>query len=180
MKKSKIYVVEGIRDEELLKKLDPNILTIRTNGFSYNVELINQLVELEKTYEIIIVTDPDFPGRKIRDSISQKLSNPIHVFIPKELAISISKKKVGLEHVNILDLSSILNHEIILNDNQKTKLKASDLNELKLTGDINSANLREIVTKHLHLPISNAKRLLEYINKMGITYYELEEIINER
>ena len=62
----KIYVVEGIRDEEILKKLNPNIMTIKTNGFSFDDELINKLIELEKNYQIILILDPDYPGEKIR------------------------------------------------------------------------------------------------------------------
>lgn len=90
----KIYVVEGIRDEEILKKLNPNIMTIKTNGFSFDDELINKLIELEKNYQIILILDPDYPGEKIRRELSEKLSNPVNIYIPRDKAISKNNKKL--------------------------------------------------------------------------------------
>jgi len=175
----KIYVVEGIRDEEILKKIDPNIFTIKTNGFSFDNELIEKLIELEKEYEIVLILDPDYPGEKIRRELTAKLKNPINIFIPQDKAISKNQKKVGLEHVSLDDLAKILEKEIIFDKNIKGNLNTSDFITLGLTGNIDSEKKRLIVTNHYHLPKSNAKRLLNYLNNMNISYKEVEEVLNE-
>jgi ribonuclease M5 len=175
----KIYVVEGIRDEEILKKIDPNIFTIKTNGFSFDNELIEKLIELEKEYEIVLILDPDYPGEKIRRELTAKLKNPINIFIPQDKAISKNQKKVGLEHVSLDDLAKILEKEIIFDKKIKGNLNTSDFITLGLTGNVDSEKKRLIVTNHYYLPKSNAKRLLNYLNNMNISYKELEEVLNE-
>ncbi len=174
----KIYVVEGIRDEEILKKIDPNIFTIKTNGFSFDNELIEKLIKLEKEYEIVLILDPDYPGEKIRRELAANLKNPINIFIPQDKAISKNQKKVGLEHVSLDDLVKILEKEIIF-DKNKGNLNTSDLITLGLTRNVDSEKKRLIVTNHYHLPKSNAKRLLKYLNNMNISYKEIEEVLNE-
>lgn len=175
----KIYVVEGIRDEETLRKIDPNIITIKTNGFSFDDELINKLIELEKEYKIVLILDPDYPGRKIRDTIADKLKNPHHIYLPKDKAVSKSKQKVGLEHVDVNILKEILEKEIIFNKNEIGSLKLSDFIELKLTGNIDSQKNRLKITEYFHLPICNSKRLIKYLNQLGISYEKLKEVLNE-
>ena len=175
----KIYVVEGIRDEEILKKIDPNIFTIKTNGLSFDNELIEKLIELEKEYEIVLILDPDYPGEKIRRELTAKLKNPINIFIPQDKAISKNQKKVGLEHVSLDDLAKILEKEIIFDKKIKGNLNTSDFITLGLTGNVDSEKKRLIVTNHYYLPKSNAKRLLNYLNNMNISYKELEEVLNE-
>ena len=59
---NKIYVVEGIHDEQLLKRIDPNMIVITTNGLAYDEQLINKLIKLEENNEIILILDPDFPN----------------------------------------------------------------------------------------------------------------------
>ena len=174
----KIYVVEGIRDEEILKKLNPNIMTIKTNGFSFDDELINKLIELEKNYQIILILDPDYPGEKIRRELSEKLSNPVNIYIPRDKATSKNNKKIGLEHVSLEDLEKILKNEITFEKNLQGDLKSSDLLELGLTGSGNSEAKREKLSNYYNLPKCNAKRLLNYLNKMNISKKEIEEVLN--
>ncbi|MGI6787362.1 MAG: ribonuclease M5 [Acholeplasmataceae bacterium] len=175
----KIYVVEGIRDEEILKKLNPNIITIKTNGFSFDDKLIKQLQNLEKDYQIILILDPDYPGGKIRRELSEKLKNPVHIYIPREKAISKDNKKIGLEHVDVNELKIILNHKVIFNNDKLGSLTTTDLVNLGLTGSQDSQERRLKISNHYYLPKSNAKRLLNYLNQMNISYEEIERILNE-
>ena len=175
---NKIYVVEGIHDEQLLKRVDPNIIVITTNGLAYDDELIKKLIKLEENNEIILILDPDFPGTKIRDAISSKLKKPKHIFIPKHLAISKEKQKVGLEHVDINELKKLLNYEITIKKGNNTNITTYIMQELGLTGRKNSQLLRNKVTDYYHLPKSNGKRLLNYLNGLGIAKEEIEEVLD--
>lgn len=176
---NKIYIVEGKRDKETLKRINPELFVLTTNGYNFDDKFINQLIELEKTNQIVLILDPDFPGQKIRDKISASLSNPIHIYIPKKDAVDIKKHKVGLEHVDLDKLEEIIKNEISYTKVTNKELFAADFIKLNLTGSNNSQERRNIVTNHFHLPKSNAKRLLEYLNKLAITKEQLKEVLNE-
>lgn len=176
---NKIYIVEGIHDEELLKRINPNIMVITTNGLAYSDELIEKIVNLEKNNEIVLILDPDYPGNKIRDEISSRLKNPKHIFIPKHLAISKEKNKVGLEHVDILELKHILENELTFNNKISKEINLHILQQLGLTGSNNSSKLRDKIITHYHLPKCNAKRLVKYLNGLNITKEELKEVLDE-
>ena len=175
---NKIYVVEGKRDKEALLLLDKTLMVITTNGYNFDDKFIESLVELERDNEIVLILDPDFPGQKIRDRLTSKLSNPKHIYIPKNIAIDSEKNKVGLEHVSLEKLKELLKNEISFT-NYKPTLTTHDFIELGLTGKENSQELRNIVTTDFHLPRSNSKRLLEYLNKLGITRKQINEVLNE-
>lgn len=52
------------------------------------------------------------------------------------------------------------------------------MQKLGLTGRSNSQILRNKVTDYYHLPKSNAKRLLNYLNGLGITKEEIQEVLD--
>jgi 5S rRNA maturation endonuclease (ribonuclease M5) len=58
-----IFVAEGKRDEERLKKLDIPYI-VRTDGLNVPRETTKHLQELAKVHEVIILTDPDAPKKK--------------------------------------------------------------------------------------------------------------------
>ena len=72
MKKIKeIVVVEGKTDTALLKELF-EVDTIETHGLALDQQTLELIQEASKSRGIIVLTDPDFPGKKIRhDNCSQ-------------------------------------------------------------------------------------------------------------
>lgn len=70
MKIKEIIVVEG-RDDTARIKLAVDADTIETNGSAIDDHVIDQIRLAQKTRGVIILTDPDFPGEKIRKTISE-------------------------------------------------------------------------------------------------------------
>ena len=69
VKMKEILVVEGKNDTNVLKSfLDCD--TIETNGTHLGKEILRQIRLAQKTRGVIIFTDPDFPGEKIRSCIN--------------------------------------------------------------------------------------------------------------
>lgn len=69
MKKIKeIVIVEGKTDTALLKELFV-VDTIETHGLALDKKTLDLIKEASKNRGIIILTDPDYPGKKIRDQI---------------------------------------------------------------------------------------------------------------
>ena len=90
---SAIIVVEGQTDKALIASfLDAEVVTV--NGSAVSRETLEYLQEASKTREIVVLTDPDSPGKRIRDVIASFVPGVKHAFIPKEKAIK--RGKVGV------------------------------------------------------------------------------------
>ena len=74
MKIKEIIVVEGKDDTAAIKKaVDAD--TIETNGSAINDRVqFNKIRLAQETRGVIIFTDPDFPGEKIRKTIAEACS----------------------------------------------------------------------------------------------------------
>ena len=89
-----VIVVEGKSDVLFLETFLEPIDFIITNGSEISKNTINTIKEYSKKYKIIVLTDPDFPGKKIRDIINNNIENCYNAFVSKD--VSIKKNKVGV------------------------------------------------------------------------------------
>jgi len=81
-----VVVVEGKTDSAKLKKIyGQTIKVIETSGMGINREIMSQIKLLGLDYQIIVFTDPDGPGKKIREVINQALEGKVYnAFIEKK------------------------------------------------------------------------------------------------
>ena len=63
----------------------------------------------QQTRGVIVLTDPDFPGDKIRNTIREHVSGVKHAYVDREKAKS-KRGKIGIEHANIKDIQEALMH----------------------------------------------------------------------
>ena len=96
-----IIVVEGTHDEIKVKAAYPNAECIITNGSEISDDTIELIKEMSKKHRIVIFTDPDSPGERIRSIITNAIPNASQAFLRKKECISNNKKKVGIEHASI-------------------------------------------------------------------------------
>jgi ribonuclease M5 len=88
-----VIVVEGKTDKQfLLSFIEAHIL--ETNGSAISESFLIELQEISKSKRILVITDPDSPGEKIRNSIIQAVPKSHHIFLDKKQAIH--QRKVGL------------------------------------------------------------------------------------
>ena len=172
---SNIIVVEGIHDVSRIKEVYKDAYTIITDGSNVSKKLIEELKELSKTNKIIVFTDPDYSGERIRKIIEKEVPNISHAFLPKDSCISKNKKKVGIEHASLDDIKKALDG--IYTPGKKGNLNISDLYELGLVGENGSAKLRNDVSLTLNIGKTNGKTFLNRINSFGITKKDLGDII---
>lgn len=91
MKVKEIIVVEGKDDTVAIKNaIDAD--TIETNGSAINNSIIEQIKLAKQRRGVIIFTDPDYPGERIRKIISEQVPGCKHAFLQKRDALS---KKTG-------------------------------------------------------------------------------------
>ena len=176
MKKIKeVIVVEGKSDKQFLETfLDADFLL--TNGSAIDGFDKEYLIELSKTRGIIILTDPDYPGQKIRNEISSYLPVCKHAFVRKEN--SIKKKKVGVAEASKEEVLYALENVVTFDNSNVGKLTSTDLFLLNISGSNSSIN-KEKVINHYHLGHCNSKTLLKRLNLLNVSKQELEILLND-
>ena len=171
-----IIVVEGRHDTQQLKRYF-DCETIETGGSSIDDKVIEQVRYAASTWGVIVFTDPDTPGNQIRHIINQHVPNCKNAFVDKHHART--EKKVGIEHADKDTLWNALQNIVTITDVPKGSLTMSDLLELGLSGQTNSAELRRKVGEYYHVGDGNAKTMLARLNCLAITKEELREVIDQ-
>jgi len=167
-----IIVVEGIHDHQKLNSIYPDVETIITGGSSVSSDTLEFLKEAAFSRGIILFLDPDFPGKQITNKIlSYCDGGQIKIAtIEKSKAISKNRKKVGIEHVNKEDIVEALNNVVTLDTTQyENQVVLNDLIQRKLVRNPLAKKNRELIANKLHIPPSNGKTLLKYLQMMHIS-----------
>lgn len=176
MKIKEIIVVEGKHDSEKLKKYF-DCDTIETSG-TYLSKATMKFIEIaQKERGVIIFTDPDVPGNKIRTMINQSVPLCLNAFIEKEKAKT--TKKVGIEHASKEDLQHALENVITYQEHFIETITKADFIDLGLEGQPSSKMLRQKVGNALCVGEANAKTLYKRLNMLRITSLQLERIMKE-
>lgn len=158
MKLKEIIVVEGKDDTTAVKRaLDAD--TIETNGSAINKDTIEKIILAQKTRGVIIFTDPDYPGEKIRKTISKKVPGCKHAFLTKEAAISKTGKGLGVEHADPETIKNALKDAQLMQDTVTEEITMDDLMIAGLIGGDGAKERRIKLGKILKIGYTNGKQL---------------------
>lgn len=167
-----IIVVEGKTDIDFLSSfLDTKFYSV--NGSAVNEEDVNFLKKAKEKNNIIILTDPDFPGMKIRNYLNEKIDGLQNAYIKKE--VSIKHNKVGIAESTKEEVLNALHHLVLNKSDVKNEITMKDLLDLGLTGSEDSSFKRYYLAKKYSLGKSNAKNFLKKINLIGLTKESIKE-----
>lgn len=170
VKIKEVIVVEGKNDTNRLQSfLDCD--TIETHGTHVSLQCLAQIRALQKTRGVIVFTDPDYPGERIRAIINQNIEGCKNAFIAKDKAKT--SKKVGVEHAAKEDVLHALSKLMTYDTTQQQTLSFADFLSVGLQGQKDSAQKRALIATQLSLGHPNAKTLWKRLN-MG--QYTLEDI----
>ena len=165
-----IIVVEGKDDITKVKSaLEAEV--IATGGFGYNEEFIQNLKRIADKRGIIILTDPDYAGEKIRKDISNNVKNSKHAFLPKGKALK--NGDIGVENASPEDIIEAIKKARPIITEKREEFTKEDLVNLGLNGSTNSREKREGIGNYLGIGYSNSKQFLNRLNNFGITREEL-------
>ena len=172
---SNIIVVEGLHDQTKILEVYPTANIVITNGSEISKSTLDLLKELSEANDIIVFTDPDSPGEKIRNTIAQYIPGVKHAFLRKKDAISKNKKKVGIEHASkecIMESLACLYVE----DGKPNTIELKDMYELGLLGMSNSALRRDAISNILNIGQPNGKTFLKRLNMLQVKKEELMKL----
>ncbi len=167
-----LIVVEGRHDLQRLENLfDCDVIC--TGGLALGEDVLMTIQAADRSQGVIIMTDPDYPGRKIRDEVAAIAPNAKHIFVNKEDAIG--KRNVGIEYVSDEKLVELIEQSVTFTNKTET-ISRQDYLSFHL---MNDKKKRDYLTAQLHIGQCNNKRLLKYLNMLGITRQEVEDILKD-
>ncbi len=171
-----VIIVEGKSDIARVKQaVDADM--IATGGFALRSAVI---ADIRRAYEkrgIIILTDPDGPGERIRARLSSLFPNAFHAFVPKEEAST--EDDVGIEDASPASIRKALEKVRILYQEDRKVFCMEDIWTAGLTGKDDSAKKRASVGACLGIGFGNAKQFLKRLNHFGITREEWQAALKE-
>lgn len=170
-----VIVVEGTHDVSKIKSVYPDANCVITNGREIAKETIDLIKELSKNNNIIILTDPDSPGERIRSIITEAVPTAKQAFLRKKDCISSNKKKVGIEHASKDAIIEALGN--VYSSNSSISITNQDLYSLGLNGNNDSAILRDKISDILNIGRPNCKTFLKRLNLLGLTKKDVEELL---
>ena len=171
-KLKEVIVVEGKTDTAVIQKLfDAD--TIETHGLALDEATLDLIEELEKTRGVIILTDPDYPGMRIRNMIMERVPHVKQAFVDKKDAIG--KKKLGIAEAREEAIIQALEN-VVSFSKESQSLTWEEFISLDIIGD---KQKRLAIYDLFHLGYGNAKTLFKRLNMAGIEKKDILEKLNK-
>lgn len=171
-----IIVVEGRDDVTAVKRaVDAELIT--TGGFGFPKGVMERIKEAQKRRGIIIFTDPDFAGEKIRKKIAAEVPGCKHAFLPREEA----KKDgdIGIENATPKSIRAALEKVRTESTEKRSEFSQKDLLLNGLIGNDEASFKRDKMGQILGIGYGNAKQFLSRLNNYGVTKEEFEKALEE-
>ncbi len=177
-----VIVVEGRSDTQRLKQtFGSDIKTIETNGSAISRKLRPELERASEKFGIIIFTDPDYQGERIRRLVTEMIPNAKHAYLKPEQAQSKEKHaSLGVEHAsNETIRQALLDVAIPINTEPVKLIPQSVLIELGLIGGADSRERRQFIADYFNLGYVNGKQLRKKLSLYQIDEENLREKLTE-
>lgn len=176
MKVKEVIVVEG-RDDTTKIKLAVDADTIETNGSAIDKSILNQIKHAKEKRGVIIFTDPDYPGERIRHIIDQHVPGCKHAFLTQSEARAKNPKNnsLGIEHASVEAIRQALKDVYELTNETEDTWNKSDLITYGLIGTNKAAHRRERLGELLQIGHTNGKQLLKRLSTFKVTKLEFEK-----
>ncbi len=172
-----IIVVEGKSDTIAIKRAT-GADTIETNGSAIDEKTLTRIRHAQETRGVIVFTDPDFPGRRIRAIIEDNVEGVKHAFLKKELAIAKNGRKLGIEHANDEDLRQALRVVYTVDTLTAVNIPYSTLMTARLIGHPDAKKRRDRLSEILQIGPVNGKGLKKRLEMFRIAPTKLDEVVD--
>jgi len=169
MKITEIIVVEG-KDDTVAIKRAVNADTIETNGSAITAETLARIAHAQEKRGVIVFTDPDYPGRRIRAIIEEHVPQAKHAFLAKEKTIAKNGKGLGIEHARDEDIREALEAVYTpLKQDRVIEITMEDLIDAGLVAHPQAKQRRIAIGNELQIGYTNGKQLQKRLYMFGIS-----------
>ncbi|MFC3931498.1 ribonuclease M5 [Streptococcus dentapri] len=180
IKIQEVLVVEGKDDTANVRRFY-DVDTYETRGSAIRDDDLERINRLNDLRGVIVFTDPDYNGERIRKIIMEAVPTAKHAFLNRDEAKPRSKTKgrsLGVEHASFDDLQKALSGVLgSYDDDNHFDITKSDLMRLGLLMDSDSRRRREYLGEKLRIGYTNGKQLLKRLELFGVTLAEVEEVM---
>lgn len=184
MKISEVIVVEGKDDTTRIQQVVVAD-TIETIGSAINDDILAMIEHAEETRGVIIFTDPDFSGEKIRKTIMERVPSARHAFLPRAQAKPSSSSKgrsLGVEHAADADIIEALRKvvtPVLDEEDDYQEISRDALSYFGLLDGSGSKIRREKLGDILRIGFTNGKQLRKRLKMFRITEEQLAEAMQQ-
>ncbi|WP_207871493.1 ribonuclease M5 [Enterococcus sp. DIV2402] len=174
-----IIVVEGKDDTRRIQEV-VEADTIETIGSAINEDILEQIAHAQETRGVIIFTDPDFSGEKIRKTIMEVVPDAKHAFLPRSQAKGKRKgASLGVEHASNEAILEALRKVVTPVTNQELGIPRQALLDYGLIAGQQAKERREKLGDELRIGYTNGKQLAKRLAMFRITEEELAEAMKK-
>lgn len=178
---NEIIVVEGKADTAAIQR---TVLaeTLETNGSALSAETMAAIKTAAQTRGIIIFTDPDFNGERLRKMITEVVPTAKHAFLTKDEAGRLIKHhSLGIEYATDADIETALKAVAspVVEATKASDITQQDLLHFGLMAGVGAAQRRQLVAERLGLGYVNGKQLLKRLQMFGIQKEQLSATLRE-
>jgi len=170
-----VLVVEGKMDVVAINKAVEADCII-TGGFSLKKYMLDHIQQAYEKRGIIIMTDPDSAGERIRAYLSNRFPEAKHAFVPKKDATA--NDDIGIEQASPDAIRTALEKVRTLGWNPITVFTGADLIAARLSGAACASDRRAKMGEILGIGYANAKTFLTRLNHYGVTEVEFEKALD--
>ncbi len=169
-----VIVVEGKDDTTAIHRA-VQAETIETGGSAISRDVIERIRLAQARRGVIIFTDPDFAGERIRKMISQKVPGCKHAFI--DVAAATYKDDIGVENASDEDIRHALQQVWTESPPDKGEIEWDDLLAAGLIVHPQAATRRRLLGKELRIGYCNGKQLFKRCNMFAISKDEFQKAL---
>jgi len=171
-----VIVVEGRDDITAVKRaVDAEVIAV--GGFGINYKVIERIKEAQRRQGVIVFTDPDFAGEKIRRIISKRVMGIKHAYISR--AEGSKDGDIGVENAIPESIIKALNNAKCQVKVKRIEFNISDMISNRLTGDVEAKKRREALGKSLRIGYCNSSQFITRLNNYGISKEEFLNALQE-
>ena len=167
-----VIVVEG-RDDITAVKRAVEAEVIAVGGFGINKKVINRIKEAQKRQGVIVLTDPDFAGEKIRKIIAKRVLGIKHAYISQKDGTK--NGDIGVENAEPDTIIKALDSAKCETKEKREEFHTKDMVVHSLTGNESAKERRDKLGSVLGIGYCNSSQFVTRLNNYGISR---EEFLN--
>ncbi|MDD7593496.1 MAG: ribonuclease M5 [Peptoniphilaceae bacterium] len=167
-----VIVVEG-KDDVAAVKAAVDAECLITHGHGFGEDVLDQIEAAAARNGIIIMTDPDYAGKRIRERVRQRVPQAKHAYL--ERRFSMKGGDIGVENASPEAIRRALKKARATLTTRQTTFTMDDLIQNGLEAVDGAKRRRIALGEKLSLGYGNAKQLLARLNDFEISREEFCE-----
>lgn len=171
-----IIVVEG-KDDTVAIKRAVEADTIETNGSAIGEDVLRRIALANERRGVIIFTDPDHAGERIRKIVARHAPGCKHAFLPQEKALY--KGDIGIENASPEAIRQALSELRTETADTEGEVTWEHLMEAGLIVHPDASNRRLLVGKLLGIGYANGKQFYKRCTSFRISKAEFDAAMRE-